>query len=178
MARLRDRLGEAEAARADLIAFARGHAGATAAIHEAVLALMAAPTLEDSFAVVTRDWPGLLGIDCATIALVVGDKAFRVDPSGTFALEREWVARAHERAAPVLLRSGGQGDPLFGPDAASIASEASIRIGQRGCGTPFGVLLIGERAGRDLAAGEGEALLAFLGRSLDAIISRWLRGTD
>ena len=42
VATLRDRLGAAESAKDDLIAFARGHSGATAAIHSAVLALMEA----------------------------------------------------------------------------------------------------------------------------------------
>jgi uncharacterized protein YigA (DUF484 family) len=38
VARLRDRLGAAEEANQDLIAFARGHSGAVASIHQAVLA--------------------------------------------------------------------------------------------------------------------------------------------
>ena len=40
VATLRDRLGAAESAKQDLIAFARGHSGATHAIHLAVLELM------------------------------------------------------------------------------------------------------------------------------------------
>jgi uncharacterized protein YigA (DUF484 family) len=42
VARLRERLGAAEEANQDLIAFARGHSGATASIHEAVLAAIEA----------------------------------------------------------------------------------------------------------------------------------------
>ena len=42
VARLRDRLGAAESARADLAAFARDHSGTVAAIHEAALAAMGA----------------------------------------------------------------------------------------------------------------------------------------
>ena len=38
VAHLRQRLGAAEEANQDLIAFARGHSGAVSAIHEAVLA--------------------------------------------------------------------------------------------------------------------------------------------
>ena len=44
VARLRDRLGVAETARADLLAFARGHSGAVASIHRAMLAAMEAET--------------------------------------------------------------------------------------------------------------------------------------
>ncbi len=42
VATLRERLGEAESARADLAAFARGHSGAVATIHIAVLAALEA----------------------------------------------------------------------------------------------------------------------------------------
>ena len=44
VARLRDRLGAAEEANQDLIAFARGHSGAVASIHQAVLAAIGAMT--------------------------------------------------------------------------------------------------------------------------------------
>ena len=53
-ATLRDRLGAAESAKEDLIAFARGHSGATAAIHAAVIALMEADSLDALFEVVTQ----------------------------------------------------------------------------------------------------------------------------
>ena len=42
VARLRERLGAAEQANEALIAFARGHSGAVASIHEAVLAAIEA----------------------------------------------------------------------------------------------------------------------------------------
>jgi uncharacterized protein YigA (DUF484 family) len=49
VATLRDRLGAAESAKEDLIAFAQGHSGATASIHQAVLALMRADGLDALF---------------------------------------------------------------------------------------------------------------------------------
>ena len=57
VAKLRDRLGAAESANEDLIAFARGHSGVTAAIHSAVLALMEADSLDSLFDVVGKQWP-------------------------------------------------------------------------------------------------------------------------
>src|SRR5688572_29296324 len=79
VATLRDRLGAAESANEDLIAFARGHSGATAAIHAAVLALMEADSLQELFKVVRKDWPRQLGIDHAVLALVIDGKGFRVE---------------------------------------------------------------------------------------------------
>ncbi|MEO6580052.1 MAG: DUF484 family protein, partial [Sphingomicrobium sp.] len=86
VARLRDRLGAAESARADLLAFARGHSGAVASIHSAVLAAMEAESLDDLLTVVTHDWTRLLGLDSTVMALVVGHQAFRADRHGVHLL--------------------------------------------------------------------------------------------
>jgi len=60
VAHLRRRLGAIEEANQDLIAFARGHSGAVASIHEAVLAGLEAESIESLFHVITQEWP-LLG---------------------------------------------------------------------------------------------------------------------
>ena len=57
VARLRDRLGAAESARADLLAYARGHSGVVATIHLAVIAALETDNFDDMVGVVTRDWP-------------------------------------------------------------------------------------------------------------------------
>ena len=63
VARLQQRLGAAEEANQDLIAFARGHSGAAVSIHEAVLAAIEADTIEGLLHVVTQDWPLILGVE-------------------------------------------------------------------------------------------------------------------
>src|SRR6478672_509874 len=88
VARLRDRLGAAETARADLLAFARGHSGAVASIHQAVLVALEAESFDDLLAVVATDWPAILGLDTVVLALAVGDQAFRVDRDGVQILAR------------------------------------------------------------------------------------------
>ncbi|MBW0144761.1 DUF484 family protein [Sphingomicrobium clamense] len=173
VAKLRDRLGAVETANADLIAYARGHHRATNAIHDAVLAILAAEGVEDALQMIVELWPGLLGIDRATVALVIGDTAYRVDVDGTYSLEPQWVERAFALADPVALRTGDHGDALFGAAARDMKSEAIIRIGDRHSGSPFGVLLLGEERRRELPGGEGTSLLAFLGRSLGAMIGGW-----
>ena len=57
VAHLRQRLGAVEEANEDLIAFARGHSGAVASIHEAVLAAIDADSVEALLHVVTQEWP-------------------------------------------------------------------------------------------------------------------------
>src|SRR3954453_12134276 len=93
VAHLRNRLGAVEEANQDLIAFARGHSGAVASIHEAVLAAIEAEGVEGLLHVVTQEWPLILGIDAVALSLIVSDKGFRADGGG-----------AHQANPPTLPR--------------------------------------------------------------------------
>ena len=57
LANLRARVAAAEEANQDLIAFARGHSGAVASIHSAVLAGIEAEGLDHLIHIVTQEWP-------------------------------------------------------------------------------------------------------------------------
>jgi uncharacterized protein len=173
LARLRARLGKAEEANEDLIAFARGHSGAVSSIHEAVLAAMEADGVDDVLHVVTQEWPLILGIDAVALALVIGDKGFRADGNGLQAVEPQLLLRSLEQVDGVSMRTVGRGHPLFGPACDLIRAEAIIRID---CEPPLpaGLLALGQRSEQSLDAPHGSELLMFLGRSLAAIIRRWL----
>jgi uncharacterized protein YigA (DUF484 family) len=62
---------------------------------------------------------------------------------------------------------------LFGPACDLIRSEALIRI-ECDPPLPVGLIALGQRSELDLDARHGSELLMFLGRSLAAIIRRWL----
>jgi uncharacterized protein YigA (DUF484 family) len=173
VARLRDRLGAAEEANQDLIAFARGHSGAVASIHAAVLAAMEADGVDAVLHVVTQEWPLILGIDAVALALVVGDKGFRADGNGVQEVEPQLLMRAIEQVNGVTMRTVRRGHPLFGPACDLIRAEAVIRID---CEPPLpaGLIALGQRSEQSLDARHGSELLMFLGRSLAAIIRRWL----
>ena len=173
LARLRARLGKAEEANEDLIAFARGHSGAVSSIHEAVLAAMEADGVDDVLHVVTQEWPLILGIDAVALALIIGDKGFRADGNGVQAVEPQLLLRSLEQVEGVSMRTVGRGHPLFGPACDLIRAEAIIRIE---CEPPLpsGLLALGQRSEQSLDAPHGSELLMFLGRSLAAIIRRWL----
>ena len=173
MSRLRERLGAAEEANEDLIAFARGHSGAVAYIHEAVLAAMEADSMESLLHVVTQEWPLILGIDSVALALLVGDEGFRADGSGVQKVEAQIVRRTMARLSPVEMRAVDRGHPLFGPACDLIRSEALIRI-ECDPPLPVGLLALGQRASQSIDARHGSELLLFLGRSLAAMIRRWL----
>lgn len=172
VARLRDRLGEAENARADLLAFARGHSGAVASIHHAVLGALDATSLDELFGIITGDWPDILGLDSVVLALVVGDKAFRADRAGVRLIARPIVNRALQSLGAVELRNVTRGHPIFGDAADEVRSEALIRIDSRSP-LPYGLLALGQHGGQSLGTPHGADLLLFLGQSLAAMIRQW-----
>jgi uncharacterized protein len=173
VAHLRERLGAAEEANQDLLAFARGHSGAVASIHAAILAALEADSIEALFHVVTQEWPLILGIDAVALSLIVGDQGFRADGSGVQSVEPQLLLRAIEQVDGVEMRSVERGHPLFGPACELIRAEALIRIDCE-APLPIGLIALGQRTEQSLDARHGSELLMFLGRSLAAMIRRWL----
>jgi uncharacterized protein YigA (DUF484 family) len=173
VAHLRDRLGEAVEANQDLIAFARGHSGAVASIHEAVLAGIEAEGVEGLLHVVTQEWPLILGIDAVALSLIVGDRGFRADGSGIQQVDPLILRRAIDAVSGVEMRKVERGHALFGPACDLIRAEALIRIE---CEPPFptGLLALGQRAELSIDARHGSELLMFLGRTLAIMIRKWL----
>src|SRR4029077_16366459 len=88
LANLRARVAEVEEANQDLIAFARGHSGAVASIHEAGLAAIDAEGFDHLIHIVTQLWPQILGLDAVAMALFAGDRGMRADASGLQFVER------------------------------------------------------------------------------------------
>jgi len=172
VARLRDRLGEAETARAHLLAFARGHSGAVASIHQAVLDALEANSLDEMIAIVTGDWPEILGLDSVVLVMVVGDQAFRADRFGVQLIARPIVNRAMQSLGAVELRNVTRGHPLFGDAADEVRSEALVRLDSP-TPLPYGLLALGQQAAQSLETPHGADLLLFLGQSLAAMIRRW-----
>lgn len=173
VARLRERLGAVEEANQDLLAFARGHSGAVASIHEAVLAALAADSLEAMLHVVAQEWPLILGLDSVALALVVGGQGFRADADGVQLVAPQIVESAIAGIDGVELRNVGRGHPLFGPACSLIRSEALIRIDSE-TPLPFGLLALGQRTAQTVDGRHGSELLLFLGRALASMMRRWL----
>ncbi len=173
VAHLRDRLGAVEEANEDLIAFARGHSGAVASIHEAVLAAIEAEGVEGLLHVVTQEWPLILCIDAVALSLIVADKGFRADGSGVQQVEPSILRRAIEAVNGVEMRKVERGHALFGPACDLIRAEALIRIE---CEPPYpaGLLALGQRVELSLDGRHGSELLMFLGRTLAVMIRKWL----
>lgn len=173
VAQLRERVARAEEDSGDLLAFARGHAEASAAIHRATLAAIETEGLDHLLHVVTRDWPGMLGVDAVALALTAGERAIRADRNGMQFVERRLVERAVEDHPGVTLRSVAMGHPLFGGAGDSLRAEALIGL-DNDPPLPTGLLLLGQRESEPLDVSHGTELLGFLGQSLARLIGRWL----
>lgn len=173
VAQLKARAQRAEEDNQDLLAFARGHSGATAAIHISVLAAIEAEGLDHLIHIVTQNWPDMLGVDAVSLALYVGDTAIRADASGMQFVERRLVERATEQIDGVLLRSAERGHPLFGPASELIRAEALVRL-DNDPPLPSGLLALGQRESQGMETRHGAELLGFLGDSLARMIGRWL----
>ena len=172
VATLRQRLGAAESARADLAAFARGHSGAVATIHSAVMAALQADGFDALAAVVTREWPAMLGLDCVALALLIGDQGFRIDLHGVSRCEPALIARATGQVGDIALRSVERGHPLFGQAARSVRAEALVALDAE-APFPRGLLLLGQSGAVAEGSDQGSQLLQFLGAALGAMLRRW-----
>ena len=172
VARLREKLGAAEEANEDLIAFARGHWDAVASINAATLAAIEAPSIDSLFDVIARRWPAILGIDHVAIGLVVGSRGFRADGDTIERVEPVFVEKMLEGVPPVDVRSVERGHPLFGPASRRcVRAQALIRI-DGPAPYPHGLLALGQNAELSADGGQGSALLLFLGRVVAATIRR------
>jgi uncharacterized protein YigA (DUF484 family) len=173
LANLRARVAAAEEANQDLIAFARGHSGAVASIHEAVIAAIEAEGFDHLIHIVTQEWPQILGLDAVAVALHVGDTGVRADASGLQFVDAKLIARAIKGFDGVLLRGVGRGHPLFGPACELIRAEALIRLTSEPP-LPSGLLALGQRGPQSFDTRHGSELLIFLGRVLTRCMGRWL----
>jgi len=173
VAKLRARVAAAEEANQDLIAFARGHSGAVASIHAAVLAAIEAEGLDHLIHVVTQEWPHVLGLDAVAIALWAGTTGVRADASGLQFVDPRLLERSVRAFDGVVLRSVARGHPLFGPASSLIRAEALIRL-DNAPPLPAGLLALGQRGAQRFETPHGSELLAFLGRVLARCMARWL----
>ncbi len=173
LATLRARVAAAEEANQDLIAFARGHSGAVASIHEAVLAAVEAEGFDHLIHIITQDWPQILGLDAVAVALYAGDKGMRADASGLQFVDPRVIERSLAGFEGVVLRGVKRGHPLFGPACSLIRAEALVRL-DSDPPLPSGLLALGQRGELGFESRHGAELLVFLGRVLTRSISRWL----
>jgi len=181
--RLEDRLERLKRTHRTVIAAAYENVAGTAQVHRAVLALLEVTKLSDFLAVLTRDVPGMLGVEECRFCLEA-----EVEDAGPAQGLSEGLA-GRVLALPIgtveaYLMLDGEPSPggvvlrpappesvmLFGPDARS-RSEALIRLDF--AGLP-GLVAFGARDPQRFMPHHGADLLTFFGGVIERVIGHWL----
>ena len=158
-----------------LITTSRANLASQARIHQAVLALLAAPSFEHLIQIVTTDFAVLLDADVITLAVEsVSCGQSHLSVRGVQLLERGAVETMFGPDRDVLLRGDAEGDPaVFGSGAGLVRSSALLRL-KVSPQAPAGLLAIGSRRVGKFHSGQGTELLGFLAKSLSVVIAGWL----
>jgi uncharacterized protein YigA (DUF484 family) len=158
-----------------LITTSRANLASQARIHQAVLALLAAPSFEHLIQIVTTDFAVLLDADVITLAVESASCGqSHLSVRGVQLLERGAVETMFGPDRDVLLQSDTQGDPaVFGGGAGLVRSAALLRL-KVSPQAPAGMLAIGSRRAGKFHTGQGTELLGFLAKSLSVVIAGWL----
>lgn len=164
------RLGEQNEA---LLAYARGHSGATAQIHAAVLCALEAGSFEHLAHIITQDWVDILGLDAVGLALIGGQQGLRLGATGLQLVDPAQVGDWFPGRELVALRSVDAGSAIFGPAAPLVRSEALVRL-SLGAPLPEGLLALGSRHPHNFDGVGGSELLQFLGGVVCRLLTRFL----
>ena len=136
-------------------------------IHDAALGAVGLRRFGELAAIVSGDWPGLLGCDGALLAFETRAEALPAVP-GLAALAPGRVDALIGKGAARLEGGLKRGPPdIFGGAANMVASLALLRLAP-GPGGPAGLLALSSREPEHFEAGQGTELLVFLARTISA----------
>lgn len=169
VASLRQRVAEIEGINEDLVAFARGHAGAVNAIHDAMLAALGADGPEALARTVTGEWPLILRVDMVALAWANPAGGWRGDRRGLTEVEPRLIERIAGTMPPVTIRAVERGHPLFGAGGETVRTEALIRLDGAAVS---GLIALGQREGGAVEGRHGARLLRFLGAAMSLMLER------
>lgn len=173
--RLKAETEKLQAAQDYLVVTARANQSIQSRVHDAVLAILRAPSFEGMIQTVTGDLAVQLDVDAVTIGVEAGDVPIpKAYAAGIRALPEGAVDAMLGRGRDVLLAGNINGDPrLFGAAAGLVRSQALTRL-RASTQAPVGLLALGSRKPDGFVAGQGTELLGFLARALEIMIRQWL----
>jgi uncharacterized protein YigA (DUF484 family) len=175
VARLRDDLAQLRGEHDELIYTGRANLAAQARVHEAILALLAAPTFEHLIETATSDLAVILDLDAAILCVEAEDAALPpVRNGGLRQVPPGLIDEVMGGARSSLLQDDVEGDGrVFGASAGLVHSQALLRLGiSPSC--PRAMLALGSRQPDYFHTGQGSELLGFLANALALVIRGWL----
>jgi uncharacterized protein YigA (DUF484 family) len=174
--RLRQDVARLDEFQGALLAASRSNLVTQQQVHEAVLAIMDATSLEHLVHTVSGDWVDMLGVD--SVALCLESKAAAKNPgmsSGIVLITPGTVKHLIGEDDAILLREDVEALPqIFGPAAPLIRAEALVALSADVLGVP-GILAFGSRDAESFAPGQGTELLRFLALTLERMLTQWLK---
>jgi len=173
-----------------LISASRSNQTTQHQVHEAVLALLEAESLDHLCHIVTQDWVQYLHVDVISICF----ETFASDPpqkknsirsiekgavNSIMGPDHEIVLRndslsSDEKAEAGSKESFSVSQEVFGPATPLIKAEALIRIAP-GDLSPVGILAFGSREQDFFTPGQGTEMLRFLEAAFRASLKHWLK---
>lgn len=174
--RLRQDVARLDEFQGALLAATRSNLVTQQQVHEAVLAIMDAQSLEHLVHVVTGDWVDMLGVDAVSLCLESATAPeFFSAPSGLTLVPRGTVQALVGLDGAIMLREDVAALPaIFGPAAPLIRAEALVALNSGTLGLP-GILAFGSRDPESFAPGQGTELLRFLALTLERMLTQWLK---
>ena len=162
-------------AHADLVSTSRANLTTQKRIHQAALALLAAPGFPQLLEAVTTDLAVHLEVDVVALCVEAVEGApNRVPMGGISILKPGTVDHILGEGRATLLRPYVSGErALFGPAAGLVRSDALLRL-DLGSRAPHGILAFGSRNEGRFQPGQGIDLLTFLAGILALAIRSWL----
>ena len=167
---LRREADELRAGARDVVHMARENLSTQVATHQAVVALLAAQSLDELFTVLIQDVPNLIQVD---LAVIVSEPS--VSLSYTQRVTRVSCGMIDQLLGQdgVRLRTLPNLDPSIYHEASSlICSDALVRL--KSSDHPPALLALASRNPATFEPGQGTELLVFFGNRFDFCLSRWL----
>lgn len=171
--RVREELATLRLQQQSLIVASRTALSRRQRVHAAILAILAAQSLDHLLQTITVDLAVLLDVDVVTLCIEGTDPVPLAGP-GILQVPPGTIDAVLGVGRDALLEDQVRGDPeLFGDAAGLVNSEAIIRLSLPAGGPP-GVIAMGSRRSAKFKGGQGTDLLCFLGRALGIVLGRWL----
>jgi uncharacterized protein YigA (DUF484 family) len=173
LTRLQAEVGRRDRACNELIDAGRSNLQSQARIHDAVLALLGARSLDHLIERIATDLPAILDIDASALCLENGEVP-RTTPDGIRVLPANTIDTLLGGDKAVRLRANVSGDiRLFGESAGLVRSDTLLRLKIRE-GMPHALLVLGSRDPGRFNPKQGTELLVFLAHVMEYVIRAWL----
>lgn len=164
----------------DLMITSRANLSTQGRVHECILTLLEAPSLEQVVQVITNDFAILLGIDIVTLCLEteLADNVATLPVAGLRNVPAGFVnARLGEGRTVRLFDDMNPEPKIFGAASDLVRSSALVRV-EISNESPAAIIAFGTRDSGKFHAGQGTELLDFLGRVVESVIRSWLMSRE